>query len=100
MGYTKRGNNGYIRQIDEKFRFHLFITVDRKSIYLHSDETIGGKHFSSSDGVTDEKCRIKSEIIKRRPGYVHEDGLTHEQILEALKRLKEENAKNNNVRYK
>lgn len=96
IGYIKLHNNGYIRIIDKNFRFHAFITVDRKHIYLHSDSTENGRHVSSSKGTGDEKSWIKNEILKQIPNYVHEEGLTQEQILEAIKNLKEENEKERN----
>lgn len=93
LGYTKRGSNGYVRYLDKDFRFHAFITVDRKHIYLHSDSTVNGKHVSSGKFVEDEKSVIKNEILSQNPLYVHEEGLTQEQILEAVKKLKDENRK-------
>ena len=93
MGYKKRGNNGYVRYLNKDFRFHAFITVDRKHIYLHSDSTVDGKHISSGKFVDDEKMLIKNEILSQNPLYVHEEGLTQEQILAAIQKLKDENRK-------
>lgn len=91
LGYAKRGSNGYVRYLDKDFRFHAFITVDRKQIYLHSDTMIDGKHRSSGKFVDDEKSLIRSEILRQNPLYVHEEGLSQEQIEDALLKLKEEN---------
>ncbi len=98
FNYIKIHNNGYIKKINKEYRFHCFISQDRKSIYIHSDQIINKKHKSSNKFVGDEKSKICNRIHDIRYRLKHpnkiyyppikEEQLSPEEIKKALKNLK------------
>jgi hypothetical protein len=94
LGYIRILKNGWIKKIDSQNRFHANITLDGKDIFIHRDKkTKNGRHKVVANGLREERQRFKDAVNKRKPPTIHfkVEKLSHAEVQEALKRLREEN---------
>lgn len=93
-GYSSNGKYGWVKWINESSRFHCYLTPNNTGLYLHQDFYSKDSHYSGhSPEMEEELERMRIWALQHRPhkGRHKDEWLSHDKIVEALKKLKNEN---------